>query len=71
MNNASYWEIIEEHLAAHSELREPLRAIVEHIVQVEPGQELVRRIDSSNGDFDLQLMVGTTIHAAMWCGKTA
>ncbi|MEI8286487.1 MAG: acyl-ACP thioesterase domain-containing protein [Actinomycetes bacterium] len=71
MNNASYWEIVEEHLAAHSELREPMRAIVEHIVQVEPGQEVVRRIDSSNGDFDLQLMVGDTMHAAMWCGKTS
>jgi acyl-ACP thioesterase len=71
MNNAAYWEMVEEHLAAHSELREPLRAIVEHIVQVEQNQQLLRRTDSSIDDLDLQLMVGDTLHAAMWCGKTA
>lgn len=71
MNNAAYWEMVEEHLAAHAELREPLRAVVEHIVQVERGQELVRRTDSSINDLDLQLMVGDTMHAAMWCGTTA
>lgn len=69
MNNAAYWEIIEEHLAAHAELREPMRAIVEHIVQVEHDQVLVRCIDTTLADLDLQLMVGDTIHAAMWCGK--
>ena len=70
MNNAAYWEMIEEHLAQHSELREPLRAIVEHIVQVEQGQDLVRQIARDPADLSLQLMVGDTIHAAMWCGKT-
>ncbi len=71
MNNAAYWEMVEEHLAIHSDVRAPLRAIVEHIVQVEHGQELVRRVSSNHDDLDLQLMVGTTLHAAMWCGKTA
>ena len=70
MNNAAYWEMIEEHLAQHSELREPLRAIVEHIVQVEHGQDLTRHIAEEPSDLSLQLMVGDTIHAAMWCGKT-
>ena len=70
MNNAAYWEMIEEHLAQHSELREPLRAIVEHIVQVEHGQDLTRHIAQETSDLSLQLMVGDTIHAAMWCGKT-
>ena len=71
MNNAAYWEMVEEHLASHTDLREPLRAIVEHIVQVEHGQQLVRRMDDTIEDLDLQLMVGDTVHAAMWCGKTA
>ena len=69
MNNASYWEMVEEHLAAHSDVREPLRAIVEHIVQVEHNQKVRRVIAGQHGDFELQLMVNDTIHAAMWCGK--
>ncbi len=69
MNNAAYWEMIEEHLAQHSELREPLRAIVEHIVQVEHGQDPIRNIVKETSELSLQLTVGDTIHAAMWCGK--
>ena len=69
MNNASYWEMVEEHLAAHSDVREPLRAIVEHIVQVEHNQKVRRVIAGQYGDLELQLMVNDTIHAAMWCGK--
>lgn len=69
MNNAAYWEMVEEHLAAHRELRAPLRAIVEHIVQVEEGQEPIRCIAGSAEDFALQLRVNDTVHAAMWCGR--
>ena len=71
MNNAAYWEMVEEHLAQHSEVREPLRAIVEHVVQVEHGQQLSRHIVDDTSDLSLQLMVGDAVHAAMWCGKTS
>ena len=68
MNNAAYWVIIEEFLATHRKVRAPLRTIVEHVVQVEPGQEPARHIASGHDDLELQLHVGATMHAAMWCG---
>ena len=68
MNNAAYWVIVEEFLASHRDVRAPLRTIVEHVVQVEPGQEPARHVASSDADLELQLHVGTTMHAAMWCG---
>ena len=68
MNNAAYWVIVEEFLAAHRDVRAPLRAVVEHVVQVEPGQEPIRHVASGTADLELQLRVGATMHAAMWCG---
>ena len=68
MNNAAYWVIVEEFLAAHRDVRAPLRAVVEHVVQVEPGQEPIRHIASDDADLELQLRVGSTMHSAMWCG---
>ena len=68
MNNAAYWVIVEEFLATHRDVRAPLRAIVEHVVQVEPGQEPIRHIASGHEDLELQLRVGATMHSAMWCG---
>ena len=68
MNNAAYWVIVEEFLATHRDVRAPLRTIVEHVVQVEPGQEPARHVASGRDDLELQLRVGSTMHAAMWCG---
>jgi acyl-ACP thioesterase len=68
MNNAAYWVIVEEFLAAHRDVRAPLRTIVEHVVQVEPGQEPIRHIATGSNDLELLLRVGSTMHAAMWCG---
>lgn len=38
VNNAAYWEVVEEALARHPGRRGPLRAEVEHRTAVEPGQ---------------------------------
>lgn len=69
MNNAAYWEIVEEHLATERDLRAPLRAVVEHVVQVEAGQVPVRHVVADPSEVAVQLMVGDTVHAAMWCGR--
>jgi acyl-ACP thioesterase len=37
LNNAVYWEALEEYLSAHREKRAPLHATVEHHASVEPG----------------------------------
>lgn len=69
MNNAAYWEIVEEHLAEHRDLRAPLRAVVEHVIQIEEGQQPVRCSEQPSEDLALQLMVADNVHAAMWCGR--
>jgi acyl-ACP thioesterase len=40
LNNAVYWEPLEEYLGTHREHRAPLRAIVEHHLSVESGAEM-------------------------------
>ena len=69
MNNAAYWEIVEEHMASHREVRAPLRALIEHVVQVEQGQSPVQRIAVDDGELGLLLQSDAAVHAAMWCGR--
>jgi acyl-ACP thioesterase len=40
VNNAAYWEAVEEALAARRELRAPLRAEVEHRTAIERGAQV-------------------------------
>ena len=40
VNNAVYWEAVEEELARRRELRAPLRAELEHRAAIEPGAEV-------------------------------
>ena len=71
MNNAAYWEMVEEFLADRRDVRAPLRAVVEHVVQVEQGQGTVRHIARDTDDLELTLCVDDTVHAAMWCGRVS
>jgi acyl-ACP thioesterase len=68
MNNAAYWEIVEEHLADHRELRAPMRAVVEHVIQVDPGQHPTRQSVVENNELALELVEDGVMHSAMWCG---
>jgi len=68
MNNAAYWEVLEEQLVADRSVRAPMRAVVEHIAQVEPGELLERRITTEAGGASVLLAVGDAVRAAMWCG---
>ena len=76
MNNAAYWEVLEEQLVADRALRAPMRAIVEHVAQVEPGERIVRRVAARDGEACVVLEAGDGEHAtddrvraAMWCGR--
>ena len=40
MNNAAYWEAVEEWLSAHRDMRAPLTAVIEHLVPIEPGHDV-------------------------------
>lgn len=69
MNNAAYWEVLEEQLAEDRSLRAPMRALVEHVAQVEPGEGVVRRVDAAPSSASVLLEVDGMLRAAMWCGK--
>ena len=68
MNNAAYWEVVEEYLAEHRTLRAPLRAIVEHVVQIEQGKNPVCAFADNSDDCEAELRVDDVVHSAMWCG---
>jgi acyl-ACP thioesterase len=40
MNNAAYWEAIEEWLSGHRDFREPFAAVLEHLTPIEPGHDV-------------------------------
>ncbi len=54
VNNAAYWEAVEETLSAHPDLRGPLRAELEHRSAVEPGAT-VERCHRRDADGTLQV----------------
>lgn len=70
MNNAAYWEVLEEHMASDVRDRGGLRAVMEHVIQVDPGQLLQRHSIVSDGA-SVQMMNEGIIHAAAWVGPTA
>ncbi|MEY4392436.1 MAG: hypothetical protein RLZZ544_1145 [Actinomycetota bacterium] len=67
MNNAAYWEVLEEHMVSDVRGRNDIRAVVEHVIQVEPGQSLSRSTVVGDG-VALQMTVGDAVHAAAWVG---
>jgi len=68
MNNAAYWEVLEEHMVSDVKVRNDVRAVVEHVIQVEPGQSLSRSTVVAQRRA-LQMTVGDTVHAAAWVGS--
>jgi acyl-ACP thioesterase len=40
MNNAAYWEAIEEWLSGHRDFREPFAVVLEHLTPIEPGHDV-------------------------------
>ena len=70
MNNAAYWEVIEEHMSSDMRDRGGLRAVMEHVVQVDPGQSLGWLSVVGDG-VSVQLVNEGTVHTAAWIGPTA
>jgi acyl-ACP thioesterase len=56
VNNAAYWEVVEEELSRRRDLRAPLRAEVEHRAAIEPDQ-LVEVVSADADDGSLSLWV--------------
>jgi acyl-ACP thioesterase len=49
VNNAAYWEIVEEHLARRRDLRAPLRAELEFRTAIEVGQAVHVAVEDADG----------------------
>jgi acyl-ACP thioesterase len=58
VNNAVYWEAVEEELARRRELRAPLRAELEHRAPIEPGADVEVVIEETEAGSALWLREG-------------
>jgi acyl-ACP thioesterase len=58
LNNAVYWEPLEEYLAGHRDKRAPLQATVEHHASVEPGATPTIVVHELSGRVVLQMRDG-------------
>ena len=68
MNNAAYWEIVEENLARRPELRAGIRFIVEHIEGIEPGHEVNVAVFDDDTSSTLRVSTESTVNAMCWLG---
>ena len=59
LNNAVYWEPLEEYLGAHRDRRAPLHATVEHHRSVEPGAVITVRVFELAGRTVLRVLDGS------------
>ncbi|MGH9187974.1 MAG: acyl-[acyl-carrier-protein] thioesterase, partial [Acidimicrobiales bacterium] len=64
LNNAAYWVPVEEELARRRDLRAPVRAIVEHVREVERGAELAVAVVDHADSVSLWLQSESGTHAA-------
>ena len=66
VNNAVYWEAVEEELARRRELRAPLRAELEHRAPIEPGAgvEVVIEETPSGSALWLREAAGGSVYAS-------
>lgn len=68
LNNAAYWEALEQVLAGVRSLRAPMRAVMEHVAQVEPGGHLSAVWRGDDARRRLTLAEGDDVRAECWVG---
>lgn len=68
LNNAAYWEALEEVLAGVRSLRAPMRAVMEHVAQVEPGGRLEVSWRGDDISRRLTLAEDGEVRAEAWAG---
>ena len=74
VNNAAYWEPVEEELSGRRALRAPLTAVVEHTLAIERGDDVrwtVLRDDAAADDFDGWLTSARGVHASLRVARDA
>lgn len=68
MNNAAYWEIIEEHLTRRSELRAGIRFVVEHLEGIEPEHVVNVAVFDEESSSTLRISTAGVVNAMCWIG---
>jgi acyl-ACP thioesterase len=63
VNNAAYWEIVEEVLATRPDLRAPLRAELEHRSAIERGADVEVLVGGQDGAVSLWILAGGAVAA--------
>ncbi len=63
VNNAAYWQIVEEALAPRRHLRDPLRAEVQHRAAIERGATVEVTVVDQSGDLALWIEAGGVVVA--------
>lgn len=64
MNNAAYWEAIEEWLGAHREVRAPFEAVIEHLAPITVGHEVSTVVREDSGLVSIWHEVENSVAAA-------
>ena len=63
VNNAAYWEIVEQVLAARPDLRAPMRAELEHRVAIERGAEVEVLVEAGSDRISLWILADGVVAA--------
>jgi acyl-ACP thioesterase len=67
VNNAVYWEAVEEHLAdLGHDRRKPLRAVLEYRTAIDPGESVELVVHAEEGALDIAFLVGDSVRAVAW-----
>lgn len=68
VNNAAYWEIVEQVMCEQRQWRSGLRAVVEHVHELPPRESVTveRAIDADGASVVVRSASG--VHATMWVG---
>jgi acyl-ACP thioesterase len=69
MNNAAYWNAVEEELSVRREIRHPMRAEMEYRQGIEPHDHASVVIDGGDDAFSLWFVEGATTFASAKVGK--
>lgn len=64
MNNAAYWEAIEEWLGAHRDVRAPFDAVLEHVAPITVGHEVATIVREEEGLVNIWHEVDNAVAAA-------
>lgn len=68
VNNAAYWEVLEQVMSEKRQWRSGIRGVVEHVHELSPRASVPVYRDLRDDGASVLVRSGTDVHAAMWLG---